>query len=33
MRDDQKVPAIIQDFSNIALNMSVAVVLGRQKVE
>ena len=32
MRDDQEVPAVVQNLSNVTLDVSVAVVLGRQQV-
>ena len=32
MCHDQKVPAIVQDFADVALNMAVAVVLRRQQI-
>ena len=32
MRDDQHVPAPVQNLAHVALDMAVAVGLGRQKV-
>jgi len=32
MGNDQKIPAVIQDIADIALNMAVAVVFGREQV-
>ena len=32
MSDDQEIPSVFQDLSDIALNMAIAVIHGRQQV-